>query len=62
MYKLIFAEGTNPARIYFYQNDVRASLRKTCDGRDEWWEKMKQMIGTSMYKDIIWYEYRGRAD
>lgn len=48
MYKLLFAEGTNPVRIYFYQNDVRASLRKTCDGRDEWWEKMKQAIGTSI--------------
>jgi len=31
-------EKVKPALIYFYQHDVRASLRKTCDERAEWWE------------------------
>jgi len=32
-------QTVNPALIYFYQNDVRTSLRKTCDERGAWWEK-----------------------
>ncbi|MGA1199351.1 MAG: AAA family ATPase, partial [Candidatus Latescibacterota bacterium] len=30
-------EKVKPALIYFYQADVRASLRRTCDARSEWW-------------------------
>lgn len=30
-------ETVNPALIYFYQDDVAASLRKTCEARSEWW-------------------------
>ena len=30
-------EKVNPALIYLYQTDVRASLRKTCNERAEWW-------------------------
>lgn len=30
-------EKVSPALIYFFQADVGASLRKTCEARSEWW-------------------------
>ena len=35
---MVVLECVNPALIYFYQNDVDASLRKTCEARSEWWK------------------------
>lgn len=34
---MVVLEKVKPALIYFYQADVRASLRRTCDARSEWW-------------------------
>lgn len=33
--------SANPVLIYFFQNDLKTFMRKTCDERGSWWEKFQ---------------------